>query len=1249
VKIYVSATYKDLRACRKVVCTTLRQLRQDDVAMEYYVAEPERPLDVCLRDVRDCDLYLGIFAWRYGHVPDGDDQSITESEYRQAVAAGKPCLIFLLHEDAPWPRSLIDRAPDRIEALRAELQERHTVTFFSTDEELGRVVSTAVSHQLLAVNDPAQHLPQLDVAALNRYFERLRAEYGRLDLHGLTPPVDDDDPWIRLESVFVEQDVREDRPPVDVPEHLVQRLHAQEQIDEDELPEGFDLADLRAAQEAYRAKPRRPVLGVVAGADRCLVVLGKPGAGKSTLARYLALTLAGVGETLPHLTGHLPLLVELKLYLAARERSDCRTVIEFLQQLANSAGLCLEKAQLLPYLDAGGAALIVFDGLDEVFDPGQRDAVTREIAEFASRYPGARVVVTSRIHGYKFGALTGAGFRHFTLQDLDAEQIERFLTAWYTLVLRDRPAEAANRKARLLGAVRASASIEELAGNPLLLTILAIIGKHQKLPRDRWRVYDHAASVLVRHWDTVRNLKVHRVIDEDDKRELLRRLAWSMQNAEAGAAGNYVHRTNLQASFEAYLVGPRYEMSRKEAATTAREMIAQFQERDFILSRYGPDLYGFVHRGFLEYFCAEEVLKRFKHDQNLTLDGLKALFVGHCHDPAWTEVLRLIASQISAQHVGVVIEALLEVDRPWPVHSFQRPPRGIALAAQCLAEVGNPRALADTAERVITEVVLLLEHCIGIEDRVATAMIDADVLPAARAIGRSWPGRAAYERWYRRRGIHLIWAPITTFAAQFLAMLFPDRPDTVLNVADLAADHRSVAAQKAAARELAAADTPAPPRDPAQEASEDRVPIDVGAVRARAAELLRSERVGLRAFGLAVLERVASDASDLEPLLRDRLIHDDDDDVFRAAALTLLRCHPDDPTTLDIITIRTENDPDSALGRVGLGLLTNHRPNDPRTHALATRSAILTTLDKGPLLTTPTEIAATVKALCDHNLDQVRTTLTDLAAHDVGYRVRHNALVLLDHLAPDDPDLEPLLRDRLTHDDDDDVFHAAAQTLLRRHPDDPTTLDTITTRTEHDPDSALGQVGLGLLARHRPTDPRVHALTTLTEGGGALLTDPTKITATVEALRDSDPDQVRITLTDFATRDDADYWMRHNALVLLDHLAPVDPDLEPLLRTLLTHDDDEDVFHAAARALLRRHPDDPTTLDTITTRTEHEPESALGQIGLDLLTHHRLTDPSTQALVTDVATHSPAAIRARVAEARIMLDELPELRRSPYT
>ena len=150
-RIYISSTYQDLKAFREAVYRALRRMRHDVMAMEDYVATDQRPLDKCLADVADCDVYVGIFAWRYGYIPPGQKKSITELEFRQAVTGGKECLVFLLDEKIDQPRASMggvtseDDGGERISALRDELKRDYTVSFFETPEDLAVKVSAAVS------------------------------------------------------------------------------------------------------------------------------------------------------------------------------------------------------------------------------------------------------------------------------------------------------------------------------------------------------------------------------------------------------------------------------------------------------------------------------------------------------------------------------------------------------------------------------------------------------------------------------------------------------------------------------------------------------------------------------------------------------------------------------------------------------------------------------------------------------------------------------------------------------------------------------------------------------------------------------------------------------------------------------------------------------------------------------------------------------------------------------------------------
>ena len=148
--IYVSSTFIDLREHRKALSQAIRRLGHVDVAMEYYVAEDARPVDRCVRDAASCDLYVGVFARRYGFCPPGEAYSITELEFRAARGAGVDCLCFLLPEDATWPDEYVESGAgaDKLAAFRSELSVNNLCGLFTTPDELAAVASAAIVRNL---------------------------------------------------------------------------------------------------------------------------------------------------------------------------------------------------------------------------------------------------------------------------------------------------------------------------------------------------------------------------------------------------------------------------------------------------------------------------------------------------------------------------------------------------------------------------------------------------------------------------------------------------------------------------------------------------------------------------------------------------------------------------------------------------------------------------------------------------------------------------------------------------------------------------------------------------------------------------------------------------------------------------------------------------------------------------------------------------------------------------------------------
>jgi hypothetical protein len=552
---------------------------------------------------------------------------------------------------------------------------------------------------------------------LGCYAEGLREQYGNLKLESLdTTGVYYNE--LKLWKVFVLQNVRECQeflPQVyEIPKDHLRRLRERGELSEAELAE----AELEKHRRVYVEQPIRSVLEVVGdptisvGANGRsplphVVIVGDPGSGKSSLLQYIALIWAE--RPLSELPLYpIPLLIELRTYARDKREKKCSDILSFIHS-GNIVGR-LNQQHLYEKLKAGHAVAL-FDDVDEVFDPALRDEVVMDIHRFTNEYPEVQAIATSRWLGYKAHQLRSAGFRHFMLQDLEAEQIEDFIQRWHDLTFLA-GLDKTRKQERLHKAIQESQAIRELAGNPLLLTMMAILNRNQELPRDRPELYNQASRVLLHQWDVERNLIEHRLdpltIDYRDKQAMLRKVAYHMQSSEEGLAGNIISATDLENILMDYLRTIEIEPPRP----IARLMIEHLRTRNFILCDLGADSYGFVHRTFLEYFCATEFVYQFEKQQSLTFEQLQEhVFGSHWHDERWHEVLQLITSMLGTNSAGKIINYIIDCNInyedfcPWTDDFI-----GLFLATKCLSGVKNRRGINEVDNRLLKLIKDLAEH-----------------------------------------------------------------------------------------------------------------------------------------------------------------------------------------------------------------------------------------------------------------------------------------------------------------------------------------------------------------------------------------------------------------------------------------------------------------------------------------------------------------------------------------------------------
>ena len=144
-KAFVSSTYIDLKEHRAHVIRALRKAGFYVDPMEDWTADSQEPKLFSQERVDGCDLCVLLVAFRRGHVPKGESESITQLEYHYAIDHGIDVLVFSLGDESPWCRKFDELRDDPgIVQWRSQLREKHGIGQFGLDArsvEIGPAIS----------------------------------------------------------------------------------------------------------------------------------------------------------------------------------------------------------------------------------------------------------------------------------------------------------------------------------------------------------------------------------------------------------------------------------------------------------------------------------------------------------------------------------------------------------------------------------------------------------------------------------------------------------------------------------------------------------------------------------------------------------------------------------------------------------------------------------------------------------------------------------------------------------------------------------------------------------------------------------------------------------------------------------------------------------------------------------------------------------------------------------------------------
>jgi formylglycine-generating enzyme required for sulfatase activity len=299
---------------------------------------------------------------------------------------------------------------------------------------------------------------------------------------------------------------------------------------------------------------------------------------------------------------------------------------------------------------------------------GQRQLVVNRLVDFFTfqRRQGNKFILTSRIVGYREVRPTVKGLAECTLVDFEQEEITLFVAQWTSALERaargNTPLaaeEAARERAELLDAVERNPGVRQLAANPLLLTILALMKRQGiTLPERRVELYQKYIETLLRHWNLARGLDrpPSRDLDVVETLRVLAPLALWMHETSPGVG--LVKREAVRRTLETIYAG-RGEADPEQAA---RQLLSDAREYASLLLERGSGMYGFIHLTFQEYLAGVAIAQRGQRDIEPVVKALAA----HISDDNWREVSLLTIGYLGIvqqrdEAAGVALRELIEL------------------------------------------------------------------------------------------------------------------------------------------------------------------------------------------------------------------------------------------------------------------------------------------------------------------------------------------------------------------------------------------------------------------------------------------------------------------------------------------------------------------------------------------------------------------------------------------------------------
>jgi predicted NACHT family NTPase len=381
---------------------------------------------------------------------------------------------------------------------------------------------------------------------------------------------------------------------------------------------------------------RVPALDAVSRYSK-LMVLGKPGSGKTTFLQWVAIK-CDLGE---FQLNRVPIFISLKNFADDTRRNDSE--FRLLNYISEEFVSCGADKSVIETILTQGKALILLDGLDEVPEE-DGDEVDRQIRRFVEKYFKNQFIITCRIAAQKYRF---QGFTDVEVADFKSEQVEAFAKKLFLEVARNNREEGEATARQFIEKLNQpeNQQIRELAVTPILLNLACLVfqGKGE-FPSKRSKLYEQGLNILLKKWDESRGIKRDEVycnLSLEHKIELLTQVA----AITFEKSRYFFDKDELDQYIAEYLLSlPDSRTNRVALQQDSNAVLKSIEAQHGLFVERAQEIYSFSHLTFQEYLTARYFIA------NLSPGILKQLaneITMELRRGRWRECLLLVAETLN--------------------------------------------------------------------------------------------------------------------------------------------------------------------------------------------------------------------------------------------------------------------------------------------------------------------------------------------------------------------------------------------------------------------------------------------------------------------------------------------------------------------------------------------------------------------------------------------------------------------------